>query len=310
MPSLQVVLLAAIALKGVAGAAVMDDEWHVKLLRRQAPGSPLYYCHDNCGQAITASRREGHCDNEAFLTNYANCLQCSGPDNSNIWRYYTFSLTAAGEQCGLSTTPLSGEQPAVGPAIPAGGQIPDGVQSSTTTSTTTAPPAPPSSTTPPAPASTTTEEPVPTTTDEPVPTTTEEPDPTGPPATTPTSAPPAATDPPAATEPPTETTTTSTTDASPAPSSDAVEESTTATTAVAPVPIYPTAPAPGHSDSATVVVPVYTSKVETPTPIYGSGNHTATSLPPPPSYTGGANALATTGFTLVAGVAVAILFGL
>ncbi|KAK6535903.1 hypothetical protein TWF281_000154 [Arthrobotrys megalospora] len=172
MLNAQLILLGAIALKGVAGVAIMDDEWHLKLLKRQAPGTPAYNCHDNCGQAITASRRENHCDDNVFNTNYANCLQCSGPDNYNIWRYYGFTLTGAGEACGLSTTPLSGKQEDVPPALPAGGVIPSGVDTTTAppaTTTTAEPTVDPTTTEPPA------------TTDEPEPT---EPEPTVPPTTT------------------------------------------------------------------------------------------------------------------------------
>ncbi|KAF3901436.1 hypothetical protein ABW21_db0202600 [Orbilia brochopaga] len=137
MLNIHCILLGVVALKGAASMAVMDDEWHLRLLKRQAPGTPAYNCHDNCGQAITASRKDGHCQNDAFLTDYANCLQCSGPDNQDIWKYYSFTLTGAGSECGLSTTPLSGPQPDVGPAVSAGGQIPSGVQGSTTTAPAT-----------------------------------------------------------------------------------------------------------------------------------------------------------------------------
>ncbi len=49
------------------------------------------------------------CGNHAFLTAYAQCLACAGPDDVNIWKYYGASVGAAGEKCGLSTTPGSSE---------------------------------------------------------------------------------------------------------------------------------------------------------------------------------------------------------
>lgn len=55
------------------------------------------------------------CTEAAFTWYYNNCLQCSGPDNYNIWDYYrgTGHLDSAGASCGLRTTPLSGKQPDV-----------------------------------------------------------------------------------------------------------------------------------------------------------------------------------------------------
>lgn len=69
------------------------------------------------GNAIRQAREVSDvCDNKAFQSNYANCLQCAGPDNFDIWKYYGNSVSAAGTKCGLSTEPLSGKQPDVGPA--------------------------------------------------------------------------------------------------------------------------------------------------------------------------------------------------
>lgn len=42
------------------------------------------------------------------MSNYNSCLECAGPDNFNIWRYYGDTLSAAGEACGFETEPASG----------------------------------------------------------------------------------------------------------------------------------------------------------------------------------------------------------
>ena len=117
------VLTLVTAFAAVANALGLQAEEDIfaALLKRQAPGTPSYNCHDNCGQAITLSRRPDPCKNEAFKANYNNCLQCAGPDNYNIWRMYGNTLSTAGSNCGFSTTPLSGKQPDVGPAVSAGG---------------------------------------------------------------------------------------------------------------------------------------------------------------------------------------------
>ncbi|RYP39991.1 hypothetical protein DL767_001925 [Monosporascus sp. MG133] len=113
--------LGAIIVASIASASTDELQLISRLLKRQEPGTPAYNCHDNCGQAILQARNSDDvCTDDVFLTNYQNCLQCSGPDNVDIWRYYGNSLTTAAEPCGRPTTPLSGEQPDVGPAIPAG----------------------------------------------------------------------------------------------------------------------------------------------------------------------------------------------
>ncbi|KAI8935880.1 hypothetical protein NX059_007395 [Plenodomus lindquistii] len=100
-----------------------EDTLFASLLKRQEPGTPAYNCHDNCGTAITVSKPPASppCSDPSFLSNYANCLQCSGPDNYNIWRYYGRSLSVAGAACGLETEPKSGKQDDVGPAAQAAG---------------------------------------------------------------------------------------------------------------------------------------------------------------------------------------------
>ncbi|KAF3933829.1 hypothetical protein ABW19_dt0200701 [Dactylella cylindrospora] len=119
-----IVAIAAVVLNGVAAAPLDNPNWPGELLKRQAPGTPLYYCHDNCGQAVAGSRKTDYCLSPAFIHNYANCIQCSGPDNNNIWHYYSGTLIPAGSACGFPTTPDSGVQPPVGPAIPDGGVWP------------------------------------------------------------------------------------------------------------------------------------------------------------------------------------------
>ncbi|EPS42921.1 hypothetical protein H072_3052 [Dactylellina haptotyla CBS 200.50] len=119
-----IVAIAAVALNGVLAVPVENPNWPGELLKRQAPGTPLYNCHDNCGQAVAGSRKTGYCSSIAFIHNYANCIQCSGPDNNNIWHYYSSTLIPAGSGCGFPTTPDTGVQPAVDPAIPDGGVWP------------------------------------------------------------------------------------------------------------------------------------------------------------------------------------------
>ncbi|KAF2113144.1 hypothetical protein BDV96DRAFT_633785 [Lophiotrema nucula] len=102
-----------VGLAAITCVAASFNEEHVfaALLKRQEPGTPSYNCHDNCGTAITISKAGGDvCNNNVFLADYKECLQCAGPDNYNIWKYYGNSLTPVASGCGLSTMPLSGKQ--------------------------------------------------------------------------------------------------------------------------------------------------------------------------------------------------------
>ncbi|KAH8801714.1 hypothetical protein F5884DRAFT_525269 [Xylogone sp. PMI_703] len=120
MIAIRFILAGAIALSGVSAHAVDDHLWTRALLKRQAPGTPAYNCHDNCGEAILEARNGGDiCNDNIFLTDYKYCLQCAGPDNQDIWQFYGPSLTPTASGCGLSTTPLSGKQADVPPALPA-----------------------------------------------------------------------------------------------------------------------------------------------------------------------------------------------
>ncbi|KAL5391430.1 hypothetical protein DPSP01_001298 [Paraphaeosphaeria sporulosa] len=109
-------------------ASFTPDAFFATLLKRQAPGSPEFACHDNCGTAITVSKASsGYCTDDVFLYDYENCLQCAGPDNVDIWKYYGGSLTTAAGKCsGLETEPRSGKQEDVGDAKHPGGSNSDG----------------------------------------------------------------------------------------------------------------------------------------------------------------------------------------
>ncbi|KAH7122161.1 hypothetical protein B0J13DRAFT_648373 [Dactylonectria estremocensis] len=73
------------------------------LERRQEPGTPRYACHENCGLLITLGRTEGYCDNDEWNTRYGACMICANTEE--IWIYYSNSVTALAESCGLSPTP-------------------------------------------------------------------------------------------------------------------------------------------------------------------------------------------------------------
>jgi hypothetical protein len=138
-----------------AASAALHSEASVfaTLLKRQQPGTPSYNCHDNCGTspskhsltqftdmstgtAITIAKASSDvCSDEVFLFDYKNCLQCAGPDNYNIWRYYGGSLSSVAEGCGLDTEPLTGEQEDVEEAKHPG----DGAESSSSSEPTATP---------------------------------------------------------------------------------------------------------------------------------------------------------------------------
>ncbi|KAI0176395.1 hypothetical protein GGR52DRAFT_540778 [Hypoxylon sp. FL1284] len=102
-----------------AVSATNDLQLFSRLLKEQKPGTPAYNCHDNCGQAAI---RKGNCadvcHDDTFLSDYKACLQCSGPDNQDIWKYYGETLKTDASPCGLPSKPLPGNQPGAGPATP------------------------------------------------------------------------------------------------------------------------------------------------------------------------------------------------
>ncbi|KAM0430103.1 hypothetical protein ACHAPT_006109 [Fusarium lateritium] len=73
------------------------------LLKRQAPGTPQYACHEDCGLLITLGRTEGYCDNDEWNERYGRCMICA--NTYNIWQYYRNGVTSAAEKCDLSPTP-------------------------------------------------------------------------------------------------------------------------------------------------------------------------------------------------------------
>ncbi|KAL1633923.1 hypothetical protein SLS58_010867 [Diplodia intermedia] len=120
-------LLSALAITA-ASALTSDPDWPLGLLllkRQDDMSEAEYNCHDNCGQAIKAARAStgtgtSPCTDAAFLHDYAACLQCAGPANEDVWRYYGGSLAAVAASCsGLATVPATATQPAVSAAVSA-----------------------------------------------------------------------------------------------------------------------------------------------------------------------------------------------
>ncbi|EXJ80013.1 hypothetical protein A1O3_08299 [Capronia epimyces CBS 606.96] len=90
----------------------------VPIHRRQAPGTPEYNCHANCGGVIVDARTDGYCDTANFTTALDACLDCAL--EYDIWQYYGDSVSSAAEACGLETTPhaASSTSETSGSAIP------------------------------------------------------------------------------------------------------------------------------------------------------------------------------------------------
>ncbi|RKU46371.1 hypothetical protein DL546_003350 [Coniochaeta pulveracea] len=105
------VFLAVGAIGSVGAVPGPSDEHIAILLSRQAPGTPAYDCHYNCGTAITLGKDGAHCTNTTWQNLYQECLECAL--DFDIWKYYGGSLTGFASACGLSTIPSpSGDEPA------------------------------------------------------------------------------------------------------------------------------------------------------------------------------------------------------
>ncbi|KAK4176256.1 hypothetical protein QBC36DRAFT_301281 [Triangularia setosa] len=116
------VLLSAFAATAVQATITPQDNVDVAaLLARQAPGTPQFECHSDCGSALGGSRSGRHCDNSTWLELFEDCLGCA--NQFNIWRHYGNGLTAAAEACGLPAVPslsTGGNEPAVSTTAPVG----------------------------------------------------------------------------------------------------------------------------------------------------------------------------------------------
>ncbi|TAQ88656.1 hypothetical protein B7494_g3000 [Chlorociboria aeruginascens] len=109
--------LRAVIIVSTAYAAFPKDRFFRRQDANDTVGTNLYNCHDNCGEAILEEEVAGFCNTTIFAQDYASCLQCSGPDNEDIWQYYGPYLTAGAIECGSATAPLSGTQPDVATAL-------------------------------------------------------------------------------------------------------------------------------------------------------------------------------------------------
>ncbi|KIX09988.1 uncharacterized protein Z518_01069 [Rhinocladiella mackenziei CBS 650.93] len=97
-------LVGFVALTIVSATASLVYPETLPLGRRQAPGTPEYDCHSNCGAVIVAGRTEGYCETANFTTALDACLDCAL--EFDIWQYYGESVSAAAAGCGLDATPL------------------------------------------------------------------------------------------------------------------------------------------------------------------------------------------------------------
>ncbi|KAJ5168985.1 uncharacterized protein N7482_004579 [Penicillium canariense] len=67
------------------------------------PGSPLYNCHESCGEVILISRAGNYCDNSTFTSDLKSCLKCAL--SYNIWKYYGSEVKSAADGCNDDATP-------------------------------------------------------------------------------------------------------------------------------------------------------------------------------------------------------------
>ncbi|KAL4939957.1 hypothetical protein BDV06DRAFT_28391 [Aspergillus oleicola] len=88
----------------VASVAAFEYPDFIPLQKRQAPGTPEYECHANCGGIITLSRSDGYCDTDDFTTKLSDCLDCAL--EYDIWKWYGNSVSKAADECGVDATPV------------------------------------------------------------------------------------------------------------------------------------------------------------------------------------------------------------
>ncbi|KAH6641086.1 hypothetical protein F5144DRAFT_562498 [Chaetomium tenue] len=126
----------------IANAALLENTLpldHALILSRQAPGTPQYECHSNCGNALAGGRNPAHCTNATWTGYYEACLDCAL--EFDIWRIYGTSVTGAASACGLSATPSPAAPASSAPtSVPAPTPTTETETGTGTAATTTPPP--------------------------------------------------------------------------------------------------------------------------------------------------------------------------
>ncbi|KAJ5776056.1 uncharacterized protein N7511_001067 [Penicillium nucicola] len=90
---------------------------YLSLLSRRAditPGSPLYNCHEACGEVILVSQTTDYCSNSTYTTDLSSCLDCAL--TYNIWQYYGDDVKAAAKACSDDATPSASSSTAASTA--------------------------------------------------------------------------------------------------------------------------------------------------------------------------------------------------
>ncbi|KAK4167969.1 hypothetical protein QBC43DRAFT_310547 [Cladorrhinum sp. PSN259] len=145
-------LIFALAVTAIQDALLEDN---AIILARQAPGTPQFQCHYDCGNAVAGGRNPTHCDNTTWIDLYEACLSCAL--SFDIWKLYGTGVGNAASACSLTASPLSsgGASRTTGEsAVPTTGTSSAAPTESTSTGPSTTP-APITGTEAPAPAETT-----------------------------------------------------------------------------------------------------------------------------------------------------------
>ncbi|KAJ5643192.1 uncharacterized protein N7484_005699 [Penicillium longicatenatum] len=68
-------------------------------------GSPLYDCHEACGEVILMAQEGSYCSNSNYSSDLSTCLKCA--ETCEIWQYYGTDVKYAAGNCSDSATPSS-----------------------------------------------------------------------------------------------------------------------------------------------------------------------------------------------------------
>ncbi|KAK3995010.1 hypothetical protein QBC44DRAFT_366887 [Cladorrhinum sp. PSN332] len=93
-------LIVALAATAIQGSLLEDN---ALILARQAPGTPQFQCHSDCGSAIAGGRLPAHCDNSTWVGLYEACLSCA--QSFDIWKLYGQGVGKAATACSLTASP-------------------------------------------------------------------------------------------------------------------------------------------------------------------------------------------------------------
>ncbi|KAJ5539301.1 hypothetical protein N7513_007633 [Penicillium frequentans] len=97
--SFSAICIVALASSALATQDVFEKRTNIE------NGSPLYDCHEACGEVILMAQEGSYCSSSNYSSDLNSCLKCA--ETCEIWQYYGTEVKYAAGNCSDSATPSS-----------------------------------------------------------------------------------------------------------------------------------------------------------------------------------------------------------